>query len=247
MRHRSALPVLAILCASLTPGSAAAQPLPRFLIGVNGLYQASTTSFDDRVTFDLNRETATFETSYPIEAGPLFDAGVSLRLWKGLAIGAGVSRFDVDVTADVTARLPHPLFFQRDREISGETGGMTRQETAVHVQAQYHLPPLGRLLIVVGAGPSVLDIKQSIATDVNYTETFPYDTATFVGVDSRRVSGTATGFNVGADVRWMFTRNLGVGGLVRFTRAKVDLEIDNRTIQVDAGGTQVGVGLRLAF
>ena len=93
----------------------------------------------------------------------------------------------------------------------------------------------------------MLDIKQSIATEVNYTEQFPYDAATFVGVDSRRISGTATGFNVGADVRWMFTRNIGVGGLVRFTRAKVDLEIDSRTVQVDAGGAQVGAGLRLAF
>jgi hypothetical protein len=247
MRHRSALPVLAIFCACLAPASAAAQPLPRFIIGVNGGYQASTTSFDDRITFDLNRETATVETSYPIEAGPLYDAGVSLRLWKGLAIGGAVSFFDVDVTADVTARVPHPLFFQRDREISGEAGGMTREETGVHLQVQYQLPPLGRLFVVVGAGPSRLDIKQSIATDVNYTEEFPYDVATFVGVDSRRVSGNAIGFNVGADVRWMFTRNIGVGGLVRFTRAKVDLEIDNRTIQVDAGGTQVGAGLRLAF
>jgi hypothetical protein len=84
-------------------------------------------------------------------------------------------------------------------------------------------------------------------TDVSISSTYPYDAATFVGVDSRRISGTATGFNAGADVRWMFTRNIGVGGLVRFTRAKVDLEIDGRTVQVDAGGAQAGAGLRLAF
>lgn len=247
MRHRSALLVLALLGSSLAPAPAAAQYGPRFTLAVNGGYQPSTTSFGDRFTFDLNREVATVQTTYPIDAGPLFDAGVSLRLWRGLGIGGAMSRFTADGVVQVEASLPHPLFFQRNREVSGESGGLTREETVIHIQAQYQLPAFGKLQIVVAGGPSVLDIKQSIATEVNYTEQFPYDAATFVGVDSRRISGTATGFNVGADLRWMFTRNIGVGGLVRFTRAKVDLEIDNRTVQVDAGGAQVGAGLRLAF
>jgi hypothetical protein len=245
MRHHSALLVLGLAAGGLAPAPAAAQP--RFTIAVNGGYQPSTTSFDDRVTFDLNREVATVETSYPVDAGPLFDAGVSFRIWKGLAIGGAMSRIDVDGVVEVDASLPHPLFFQRNRAVSGESGAIKRSETAIHIQAQYQLPPFGRLQVVLAGGPSVLDIKQSIATDVNYTESFPYDTATFVGVDSRQIAGTATGFNVGADVRWMFTRNFGVGGLVRFTRAQVDLEIDNRTVQVDAGGTQLGAGVRIAF
>ena len=142
----------------------------------------------------------------------------------------------------VQATLPHPLFFQRNRQISGETGGLRREETGIHIQAQYQLPPFGKLYVTLAGGPSVLDTRQSIVTDVNYTEEFPYDSATYVGVDSQRVSGTATGFNVGADVRWMFTRNIGVGGLVRYTRASVDLTRDGRTVTVDAGGTQVGGG-----
>ena len=247
MRHRSALLALALLAAWLAPSPLAAQPLPRFAIAVNGGYQPSTTSFADRFTFDLNRETASVDTSYPVEAGALFDVGVSLRFWKRLAVGGAVSRFSADGVVQVEASLPHPLFFQRNRAVSGESGGVTREETAVHIQAQYYLPPIGPVLVLVSGGPSLLDVKQSIATDVNYTEEYPYDTATFVGADSRRVTGTATGFNVGADIRWMFSKHLGVGGLVRFTRAKVDLALDSRTIRVDAGGTQVGVGARLAF
>ena len=67
-------------------------------------------------------------------------------------------------------------------------------------------------------------------------------TATYVGVDSRRLSGTATGFNAGADVRWMFTRNVGVGGPRGVTRASVDLTRKQLTISVDAGSAQVGAG-----
>ena len=247
MRHRSVVLALAVLGGCLAAAPVAAQPLPRFTIAVNGGYHPSTTGFDDRFTFDLNRETATADVSYPVDAGPLFDGGVSLRLWKGLAVGGAVSRFRVDGVGQVEASLPHPLFFLRNREVAGESGDLIREETAVHIQAQYYLPRIGPLLVLVSGGPSLLDIKQSIATGVNFTEEYPYDTAAFAGVDSRRISGTATGFNVGADVRWMFTRHLGVGGLVRFTRATVDLTVNNRTIQVDAGGTQVGAGVRLAF
>ena len=247
MRHLTSTLVLMAVCTALGPIPAAAQPLPRFLISVNGGYQPSTTSFDDRFTFDLNRETASVETDYPVDAGPLFEAGGSIRIWKGLGAGLAFSRFRMESTIEASATLPHPLFFQRDRNISGETSGLSREETAIHIQAQYWLPPFGRLRVILSGGPSILDIRQSIVTDVNYTEEFPYDAASYVGVDSRLVSGTATGFNAGADLRWMFTRNLGVGGLVRYTRATVDLTQDSRTVSVDAGGMQVGGGVRVAF
>ena len=97
-------------------------------------------------------------------------------------------------------------------------------------------------------GPSILHVNQAVVTDVNYSEEYPYDTAAFTGVDSRDVKASATGFNAGADVRWMFSRHVGLGGLVRFTRGTVDLDgPDNRTITVDAGGTHVGAGLRVVF
>ena len=247
MRHITSTLGLITVCSLLGSVTAAAQPLPRFTIAVNGGYQPSSSSFDDRFTFDLSHETASVDTDYPVDAGPFFDAGAGFRIWKGLGAGIAFSRFTVDRTVRVEAALPHPLFFQRNRQISGETGGLAREETGIHIQAQYQLPPFGKLYVTLAGGPSVLDTRQSIVTDVNYTEEFPYDSAAYVGVDSQRVSGTATGFNAGADFRWMFTRNIGVGGLVRYTRASVDLTRDGRTVTVDAGGTQVGAGLRLAF
>ena len=45
----------------------------------------------------------------------------------------------------------------------------------------------------------------------------------------------------------MFNPKLGVGALVRITKATVDLNVDNRIIQVDAGGTQIAAGIRLVF
>jgi hypothetical protein len=65
-----------------------------------------------------------------------------------------------------------------------------------------------------------VQINQTLVIDVNYTQAYPYDIATFEGVDSRRVTGSAAGFNVGADLSWLFTRNVGAGVLVRLTRAR---------------------------
>jgi hypothetical protein len=46
----------------------------------------------------------------------------------------------------------------------------------------------------------------------------------------------------------MLRRGLGVGGLVRFSRAALDLDAPgNRTVSVDAGGLYAGGGVRLLF
>jgi hypothetical protein len=46
----------------------------------------------------------------------------------------------------------------------------------------------------------------------------------------------------------MFTRLFGLGGMVRFSRADIDLDgPDNRSISVQAGGVQAGAGVRVVF
>ncbi len=222
-------------------------PNPPARAMINGGYQPSTTSFDDSFTFTLYQETGTTTTSYEVGAGAIFEGGASVRVWKRLALGGVVSHFSVDSPAAVTSSVPHPFFLQRPRQVTGEPEGLHREETAIHFQAQYQLPPFGKLHVVLAGGPSVVDVKQTVVIDVNYAEEFPYDTATFTGIDSKRGTGTATGFNAGVDFQWMLNPKLGVGALVRITKATVDLNVDNRIIQVDVGGTQIAAGIRLAF
>ena len=220
---------------------------PNVWIAINGGYQATTTEFDQSFTFDLNREQGDTRVTYPVDAGVLFDGGVGVRLWRGLGAGVAVSRFVRDGTASTTTRLPHPFFFNQPREITGDAD-ITREETGIHVQALYALPLSGSLQVVLSGGPSFLDVNQTLVERVNYTEEYPYDTATFTGVDTERANASAIGFNVGADVKWMFTRNVGVGGMVRFTKATVDLDAPNGgALSIDAGGAQAGAGIRFAF
>jgi hypothetical protein len=256
MRHLTSVLTLALVCTAGGAAPAFAQARPavappsaesRVRAMINGGYQPSTTSFDDSFTFALYQETGSADVSYPVDAGGIFEGGAAVRLWRGLAVGGVFSHFSVESTAAVSASLPHPFFLQRPRQIGGEAAGMTREENAVHIQAQYQVPLSHRAYLVLAGGPSIIDVQQTVVIDVNFSEEFPYDTATFSGVDTKRATGTATGFNAGVDFQWMFNRQLGVGALIRFTRATVDLGLDNRRIPVDAGGTQVAGGIRLAF
>ena len=236
------------LLAALGAGSAQGQSLPRGVISIGGGYQITTSTFDDTFTFSRDRETGTTRVTYPIDAGPVFDVGGGVRLWRGLGAGVAVTRFSRDGTITASSSVPHPFFFQQHRDIIGEADGIRREESGVHLQAQFTVPVTRRLHLTLMGGPSRLEVEQQLVIDVNYTETYPYDTAEFAGVDTSSRKGSTIGFNVGADVRWMFTNRIGVGGLVRFTQATIELDdTDTRTVSVDAGGVQAAIGVRVGF
>ena len=220
----------------------------RVVISLSAGVQAAATGFSDRFGFERNVETASVEVQYGQQPAILFDGGIGIRLWKNLGAGIAVSHSTGDDSADIDARIPHPFFFERFRTVTGSQSGITRTETAAHMQLQYSFNATPSVTLVLSAGPSWLNVAQELVTDVEYDETFPYDEATFRSAPARRSTASATGFNAGAELRWMFARHVGAGGFARFTRATVDLEThDNRRIAVRGGGVHAGVGLRVAF
>lgn len=220
----------------------------RVHVSVNAGYQATSNDFTDRFEFERYLETGSTSVEYPVKGGFTFDAGGGVRLWKNLGAGVAVSVFSRDDVALTTSQFPHPFFFNQPREVTGEATGVKRSETAVHVQAMYFIATGGRLRFVLSGGPSFFNVTQDFVSEVRITEDYPFDTATFSSAQLEEGKGSKTAFNVGADVMWMFSRNVGAGGLIRFSRASVDLDAPaSRTVSVDAGGLFVGGGLRLAF
>ena len=220
----------------------------RGFISVNGAYQPTANDFSDRFEFEKDLETGTTEVDYPVKGGVVFDGGGGVRLWKGLGAGVAVSYFTHNDAAATTTRSPHPFFLNQFREVSGDTRSLSRTETAVHVQALYFWDPAGPLRLVLSGGPTFFSVEQELVTAVQLVEEYPYDTAQFSNVTADKIKESKVAFNVGADVLWMFSRSIGAGGLVRFSRASVDLGApNNRSVSVDAGGVSVGGGLRVVF
>ena len=48
------------------------------------------------------------------------------------------------------------------------------------------------------AGPAFFKVQADIPTSVNFTESYPYDSATFSSLETSSVSDSAAGFTVGA-------------------------------------------------
>jgi hypothetical protein len=242
------------LTASLTLGiamagapQALAQVRPwegRAVAAINAGYQATTNDFTQTATFEEFVEEGAIDTDYDVEATPIFDACVAVRIWRNLGAGVAISYYTNDTVARVEARLPHPLFDNRFRTVTGESPAIERTETGIHFQAVYMLPLSDRLQVLLSGGPSFLSVSQDLVTRVAYEHAFPFDTATFRSAATASDSASAVGVNAGADVTWRLTRNIGFGGGFRYAKADVDLEAD---ITVKAGGFQGLGGLRLLF
>lgn len=229
------------------PALAQARASPeRIWLSVSGGVQPTVNSFADDFDLPLNTETGTVSIAYPVKGGAIVAASGGVRVWKRLALGLGVTRYNRGSDATVEARLPHPFFDNQFREVEG-TARTTRNETGVHLMIGWMMPLTERLRVVISAGPSVLGVRQTLVTGVEFSETFPYDTAAFTGATTTTTSGSAAGFNAAADLFWMFSGNVGAGGLVQVTRARVTERAGSRTIAVDAGGVQAGAGLRVVF
>jgi hypothetical protein len=224
-----------------------AQPSERVFISFNGAAQVTKNPFTDRSEFDVGPEQGTTEADYPVEGGLLIDGSIAVRLWKDLAAGVAISHFTRDEVVATVSRIPHPFFFEMLREVTGDASA-TRTERAVHVQAIYRFRAGGPITVALFGGPSFMRVEQDFVTSVQYNEEYPFDTATFRQAVTESVSGSAVGFNAGADVAWMFTRHIGVGGLARFAKATIDVDLPGgRTKSLEVSGFSAGGGLRLAF
>jgi hypothetical protein len=242
-------PFIAALALTLgTANVAAAQGWhERLWISVNGGVQSAGSGFSDRIELPIYAETGSIKTDYPSKSGVLADGSVGIRLAGGFGAGVAVSQSSASGSASIDGSIPHPFFDNQFRSVQGSTS-VAHNELGVHLQFAYMLRASERVRAIVSAGPSWLTVEQTFVTDITYAEQYPYDTATFGTAKTRRATNTAPGFNVGGDVAWMVTPRIGVGGLVRYTRATVHETVTaGHTVSVDAGGVQAGGGIRLAF
>ena len=253
----------AVLILTGVAPSHAQQPAgnPRAFISINAGLHALTGSFSESVVFPESggvyrevlsaaaaQEQARLESAYRYRSGPLFDVSGGVRVAPYFALGAGVSWFSAEETAGVSAQAPHPLFFNRNRSISGVSPPLARSETSVHLQVLVVVPATSSLTVMGFAGPTFFNVEQQLVTDVNFTHAYPFDTATFSSAVASRKSGSTIGFNVGADIAWYFTDRLGIGWFTRYSRGALELpSAGNGTLEIRPGGLHTAGGLRLRF
>jgi len=194
-----------------------------------------------------NVEPAPISVRQPFSSGIFVDGGVTKRVRRRLGVAIGVSFVPRDHDATVSASVPHPVFFNKPRAVSGTTP-LSQSQTAIHIDAAYLAPPRGRLWVTLLGGVSIVHIQQSLVTDINVADPFPFDAPTLSSAVTTNASATPIGFNVGVDLTWRRWRRAGLGALVRYSRASATLTAGVAgATNVVAGGLQTGAGVRMSF
>jgi hypothetical protein len=183
-----------------------------------------------------------------------FDLGAGVR-FSQFGVGVAVSRYVAEEPGNISFSVPHPLFVGRPATAQGTTDDPLKQEeTAVHIEARY-VGNLPHASISVFAGPTYFRAKRQLVEDFTYLETLGSQTLNYtvslVSNTTETHEFNKWGFNVGADIGYYFGDNVGVGVLVRYSKASVDLPISisstGATESHDLGGTTVGGGVRFRF
>lgn len=230
-------------------GVAQAQPdRPRVRLLFDGGAHVTPGAFGQTFTVTKNLEDTPVSTDLKVGGASFFDVGARIRIAGRLSVG-GVG-FRASGTADgtVNAKVPHPLYFNQPRDVSGDLSGLRRQETGAHIELAYLVAASRRMDVMLFGGPTWVSAQQQLVTDISYTDSYPFDVATFTAAQTATVKASATGFNVGGDVTWRLGDRFGIAGLVRYSRATVTLSPANgNTVDVKAGGIQAGAGLRIIF
>jgi hypothetical protein len=240
---RSTILTLALSALAL-PALAADDPYKvKLMLGAG--YQLGTEEFSQTRSFDLYQETATIGTNYSADKAVGFDGAIQWNAFRSIGFQLAGTMYDRDLAATVDASFPHPLFFDRARTATGTVDGKMK-ETAAHLSVVF-FGHSGNLDLSGWAGVSLFKVKADIVQDVQYSQAYPYDTVTVTNVPTAQADDSPIGFNAGASVDYRFSKTIGLGVQARYARAKAKLAGVDQEIEVDAGGFQVGGGLRIYF
>ena len=224
----------------------------RFSVHVNGSYQGGSTRLTDAFGYRAYGEDARFRSIHEITGGAMIDVGGSLRVWRRLSVGASYTQLHNSGTTTASGTVPHPIEFNNPRTIQPQSLTLAHRERATHVGAawRFPIPQVEGLDVGVFGGPSFFNVTQGVVTNVTVSEAGgpPFASVSVSQVQTGQHRRNGVGGHVGADVTYMPTTYVGVGFLVRFAAASVDLpSAGSGTLSLDAGGIQTGGGIRFRF
>ena len=222
----------------------------RFDVHVHGASQGGSRRMTDSLGFRAYDEDARLESTHVIRGAGMIDVGGSLRLWRGLSIGASYGQLATSDRTTVTGTVPHPLRHGAFRDLPVQELSFSHRQRVTHAFLAWRFPIVGPVDASFFAGPSLYNVSQGVVSNVTVREAGgpPFETVRVDLVQTGEHTRNAVGGHVGLDVAYMPTRHVGVGFVVRYVTATVDLP-GARTgrLFLPVGGAEVGAGFRFRF
>jgi opacity protein-like surface antigen len=203
--------------------------------------------FDETRTFEEFVEQGSLSNHYSYDTGFGVYGGIQYDFVPRFGLRAAFSYVKRNGSARFEGQFPHPLFFERPREASGELSDLSHGETSGHLDLVY-TAHAGAVDISLFAGGSIMQVESDLIGVIEKTETYPYDTVEVTGATTITVSDSPFGFNVGAGIDFRVSDSVGLGAQFFFSRAVAKLEpTPGSTFEFDAGGGHVTAGVRIKF
>ena len=231
------------------PSPAVARPAYPGIFHIDALYRVG---FDDftRTTEAFTerfREEGSITANYGNRSGIAFGLLAGYSVWGPVSIGGGLDYYIRKPHVTVEAHVPHPFYFDKLRTGTFETEGLSAHEAAIHIPVMW-TGQYGALSVMLYGGPTIFRVSQSVVTDLELDEQYPYDAVKIVGVKTDERKGTLFGYHAGADVSYFFSRTIGVGGGVRYSHANLQFDNDDSAaVNGTAGAATAAAGLRVKF
>lgn len=219
----------------------------RIRLLVNGAYVATTRTFSEVTTFTEFLEPGSSRRDYEGGTGFVLEVGGIYSITSTIGVMGTFEVFDGDNDATFREIVPHPLFFDRDREVRGSETGLSYRENAVHLDAVY-TRDISSFTVDLYGGPSLFITEMELLTDITTSSAYPFDELILERTSTARFKESPVGFNLGGALTFRLTRLFGIAFQARFSRATVSLQrADAEAFEFNAGGFRIGGGVRLSF
>jgi hypothetical protein len=210
-------------------------------VNVSAGGQIRSQNLDNNFAFPLFDETATVDVTRKVGNGPLFDITGGVHLTGHIGVAVSYSHYSHNSDGALTASIPDPIFFDSPRTVTGSVAGMAYSENVFAPLFVYAIPLTDKIDMMILAGPAVGRISEDVVSDVSETEAAG---GPQVAVTRGSTSKSYVGGQAGVDLRYMLTKQVGVGGFVRYNGARGHV---SGNLKAEVGGVQLGGGLRLRF
>lgn len=248
MRRTVLLMVAALLVAA--PASAQYPPIRDPYLTVT--YGSASRSQDahQQGRFSLYREDVAFDVLHSLDRADFIDIGGGARVWRGLFVGLAYTvRLRETVEGAIDAFVPHPVSYDAFRRVEGPVPGLEHREQAVHIQAMWRFAPAPAFQIGVFGGPTIFNVSHDLVEHVSVAEVGDPFTQVNVGEATlRRETENGFGAHAGIDAMYRIVRHVGVGGMVRYSRATTGFAVPGYPeLELTVGGLDAGLRLRIGF
>jgi opacity protein-like surface antigen len=220
----------------------------RFVFLVNAGVLPSKLEFSESRTFTEFAEEGSLVVDSSGDLGFGGEIGLRYLFTQHFGAEAVFSYTRRNGSADYTGSFPHPLYFDRPRVVTGTVDDLTHEESTIHANVVFGGESEKVAYALFGGASFFLQVKPSLIGQPEYTHSFPYDTLTITTVPVLSDGETKVGFNVGGEIEYRFSERVGAALALRYSRASVEFAVDEtNSVELDAGGVFVALGIRVRF